>query len=72
MLREGKTTTSIPNSSVVVAIDARTGGGEKPGPKKGQAQEVVPLLWQALLGEFVDEIVEQAHRDIEELRKEAI
>ena len=42
----------------------------KRGPKKGSAQEVESLMWQALLGDYAQEIIAEAHRDIEQAKGE--
>ena len=40
----------------------------KRGPKKGSAHEVESLIWQSLLGDFAEELIQEAHEDIEQER----
>ena len=41
----------------------------KRGPKKGSAQEVIPLIWQDLLGELAADVIAQAHIDADKFRR---
>lgn len=41
----------------------------KRGPKPGSANETEPLMWQGLLGDFAQDLIEEAHEDIEAFRK---
>jgi hypothetical protein len=41
----------------------------KRGPKRGSANEVEAPMWRALLGGFAEELIEEAHSDIEKMRK---
>jgi len=37
----------------------------KRGPREGTANKGRTPYWRALLGDFVEELIEEAHRDIE-------
>lgn len=40
----------------------------KRGPKPGSANEAESALWRTLLGVYAEELIEEAHREIEEMK----